>query len=82
MLGAMVTMSTNSLYCAVCGAPFEIADVCNHRDAEHENPADDDVSYSDCLGMAYDSRKLTEEETEASVPHIQDHLATFTPSSR
>ncbi|KAL8759358.1 MAG: hypothetical protein Q9184_003645 [Pyrenodesmia sp. 2 TL-2023] len=58
-----MSMSTNSLYCAICGAPFELPDICDHEDAVHENPADDDDSYSICRGLAYDSRKLCEGET-------------------
>ncbi|KAI4273826.1 MAG: hypothetical protein L6R38_006242, partial [Xanthoria sp. 2 TBL-2021] len=57
-------MTTNSLYCAICGAPFELPLICDHEDALRENPPDDDDSYRICFGMAYDSRKLSEQETK------------------
>lgn len=55
---------TNSLYCAICGAPFERPETCYHEDAEHDNPAENDESWNVCFGVAYDSRKLSQEDRE------------------
>ncbi|KAL8647568.1 MAG: hypothetical protein Q9210_005483 [Variospora velana] len=76
-----MAMFTNSLYCAVCGAPFELPDICDHEDAVHENPADEDDSYSICHGLAYDSRKLSEGETKAGgTSNITWRLSTSDPN--
>ncbi|KAL8830395.1 MAG: hypothetical protein Q9170_005752 [Blastenia crenularia] len=77
---------TNALYCAVCGGPFELPRICDHTDAEHENPAEDDESWNLCFGDAYNSRKLKTKDTEASGSGQQrlvrnPGLVNYSPSS-
>lgn len=68
-------MLTNSLYCAICSAPFERPTICDHEDSFYKNPPDDDVSFNICFGMGYDSRKLSYQETEvATILSLQRYL--------